>query len=185
MASISFNELHIEPLTKRHNLNNFSCTERDLNDFLKNDAFNDQEELTSRTFVCIYNNKVVGFFSLLADAIRVQDIQTDDNVDGYCYRKYPAMKIGRLATDKEYERKGVGTYLYLNICGASFKILGIMGIRFITVDSKNESIEFYQKMGFTKTNVKKDYPTLYKDIHPIYLKLQGQDRKLDEYKNNN
>ena len=72
--------------------------------------------------MCIYNNKVVGFFSLLADAIRVQDIQTDDNVDGYCYRKYPAMKIGRLATDKEYERKGVGTYLYLNICGASFKI---------------------------------------------------------------
>lgn len=138
MASIPFSELHIEPLTKRHNLNKFSCTERDLNDFLKNDALNDQEELTSRTFVCIYNNKVVGFFSLLADATRVQDIQTYDNVDGYCYRKYRAMKIGRLATDKEYERKGVGTYLYLNICGASFKILEIMGIRFITVDSKNE-----------------------------------------------
>lgn len=181
MDSISYNELIIEPLSERHNLDVFCCTDDDLNDFLKNDALSNQELLINRTFVCIYKGRVIGFFSLLADTIKVVEMKKGKTNEEHPYREYPSMKIGRLAVDKRFERKNVGKYLILKICGAAFKIIQIIGVRFITVDSKEKSIKFYEKMGFIKTIKKKKYQTLYKDIYPVYLKLHSEDKKLDEF----
>lgn len=113
MINIPFNELYIESLTERHDLSNFVCQEEDLNEFLKTDAFNDQNILISKTYVCIYKNRVIGFFSLLADTIKVKDLQKRDNINECGYHSYPAIKIGRLAVDEKHERKGVGKFLVL------------------------------------------------------------------------
>ena len=50
MKQIPLDELHVEYLRERHNLSFFCCSNDDLNDFLKGDAKQSQEDLISRTY---------------------------------------------------------------------------------------------------------------------------------------
>jgi len=52
MEQILYEELHIMPLAKRHILGSLDSTNSDLNDFLKNDALQYQEDMVSRTHLC-------------------------------------------------------------------------------------------------------------------------------------
>lgn len=49
---ISNSELIIAPLDEDDDLSFFSSASSELNDFLKEDAFNDQEDLISKTSLC-------------------------------------------------------------------------------------------------------------------------------------
>ena len=88
-----------------------------------------------------------------------------------------------MAVDKKYERKGVGRFLLLIAVGKALKISDEVGCRFITVDSKRESIEFYQKHGFklVKKHEKQNFPTLYLDIMSIIKEMKPIDTKLDDF----
>lgn len=87
-------------LSEGHNLVSFKSTNADLNDFLKNDSLRDQANLISRTYLCLSDESIIGYFSMVADTIEVQAINEYDSVDGYPYRKYPSIKIARLAVDE-------------------------------------------------------------------------------------
>ena len=67
-------ELHTVPLNKNHILSSFSCLSQELNDFLKNDALNDQNNLISRTSLCFWNSELVGFYTLIADTIEAKAV---------------------------------------------------------------------------------------------------------------
>ncbi|WP_410509337.1 GNAT family N-acetyltransferase [Methanosarcina hadiensis] len=138
-------ELHTIPLNKTHNLSSFSCLSRELNEFLKNDALNDQNNLISRTSLCFWNSELVGFYTLIADTIEAKAVI--DGLEHYEYRKYPGVKIARLAVDSRFERRGIGTYLLLAAIGKTLSICESIGCRYILVDSKQNSIGFYQKMN--------------------------------------
>jgi hypothetical protein len=90
-------ELWTIPPNKTHNLSSFSCLSQELNDFLKNDALIDQNNMISRTRLCFWNNELVGFFTLIADTIEAKAVI--DGLEHYEYRKYPGVKIARLAVD--------------------------------------------------------------------------------------
>lgn len=49
---------------------------------------------------------------------------------------YPALKVARLATDARCEKMGIGKYMV-------YAFISMVGCRYITVDSKPESVEFY------------------------------------------
>jgi len=88
---------------------------------------------------------LVGFFTLVADTIEAKAVI--DGLEHYEYRKYPGVKIARLAVDSRFERKGIGTYLLLAAIGKTLSVCESIGCRYILVDSKKESIGFYQKMS--------------------------------------
>ncbi|MFZ3383680.1 MAG: hypothetical protein WA144_07135 [Candidatus Methanoperedens sp.] len=90
MEKIPHKDLHIESLTNRHELNSFNCKSDDLNDYLKTDGLNDQEVMITKTYLCYWKEKMVGFFSILTDTIEVEAIDNDDGVKGFPYRKYPS-----------------------------------------------------------------------------------------------
>ncbi|MFV9631772.1 MAG: GNAT family N-acetyltransferase [Methanosarcinales archaeon] len=71
-----------------------------------------------------------------------------DSIDGYRYRKYPSIKIARLAVDETYERQGFGRFLVLAAIGLALSVSGIIGCRYFGVDSKGESMSFYERSGF-------------------------------------
>ena len=148
MADIAEEDLSILPLTDRSHLEVFSSTNEDLNDFLKNGALKSQENLLSRTFLCFYKGSIAGFLTLVTDTIEVKSVDESDGVDGYPYQKYPAIKIARLAVDKRYERQGIGRFLLLAAIGKVYQISKDIGCRYITIDSKRESMPFYEKFGF-------------------------------------
>ena len=59
------NHYYFETLTEDHDLSKFSCDSEDLNDFLKNDALNQQKVKLNLTKLCICDGEIVGFVSIL------------------------------------------------------------------------------------------------------------------------
>lgn len=160
-------------LNEKYDLTMFFSTNNELNDFLKNDALNSQDVLISRTYLCYYEEALVGFLTLVTDTIEVKLIETSDGVDGYQYSKYPCIKIVRVAVDKEYAGKGIGRFLLLWAVGTVYRVSRVVGCRYITVDAKKESIQFYQKNGFKliKKYAERNFPPMYLNMYPIILNI--------------
>lgn len=161
--------------THINEIKTFSCGETSehttLNDFIKQKAISQQEDLIGTTLIAFHKNKIVGYITLLSDLIEVENF-SKSNVKKftlfkkhYGYKKYPAIKIGRLATTKEYQGKGVGTYLLELTIGIAFSINDNVGARFITVDSKKVSREWYlTKKNFKVLNKKESEYHLFYDL---------------------
>lgn len=87
---------------------------------------------------------------------------------GYPYRKYPAVKIGRLATSTKYQNRGVGFLMLVEVLALTITLSRYVGCRIITVDSKRESGGFYEKFGFKRAISKLSDPVhLYMDYHKL------------------
>lgn len=171
--TLSRDELAVRPLTQEDKLGAFNSVNGELNDFLKNDSLKSQGDLISRTYLCFYKDDLVGFIALVADTIEVKVIEIDDGVQGYRYSKYPAIKIARLAIDRHFEKRGIGRFLLLWAIGKVYQVSLNIGCRYITVDSKRESLDFYIKHQFkpVKKYEKRDFPPLYLNMLPIVSAL--------------
>ncbi len=81
-------------------------------------------------------------------AVEVKAVDSEDSAPDYEYRKYPALKLARMAVDVEFEKKGIGRFLLYAAIGKALLISEQIGCRYLTVDSKPESVGFYDKHGF-------------------------------------
>ncbi|MDD5317139.1 MAG: GNAT family N-acetyltransferase [Candidatus ainarchaeum sp.] len=132
---------------------NFDCGNADLNEFLKEDVDMHYQESLTQTMLVIYRGKLIGFFSLLTDAINLGDDEVECfKKRGIRYKSFPAVKIGRLGVDVHYKRHGIGTLALKVIKGLAYKAQKYVGCRFLTVDAKQfkESIDFWEGHGFRK-----------------------------------
>jgi GNAT superfamily N-acetyltransferase len=175
-------ELYIVPLDKSHNLSSFNCLSPELNDFLKNDALDDQINMISRTGLCFWKDKFVGFVALIADTIEAKAVT--DGIEHYEYRKYPRVKIARLAVDSRFERKGIGTYLLAAAIGKTLSVCESIRCRYILVDSKKNSSGFYQKNGFKLVEKyrNREFIPMYLNLQPIVAAIEKAD--FDKSKSN-
>jgi len=87
----------------------------------------------------------------------------------YSHDHYPAMKIGRLAVDRRYRGTGLGRRLLeLGLAISRNSVASAAGCRFVVLNSKNQSIEFYQKNGFklveTESNLARSEPLMFLDL---------------------
>ncbi len=150
--------LSIIRVSNAHVIKPFDCGDTDLNDFLLNNSIDQYKQLLNVTYFIEDNtsNKTIAFFSLLNDKIGLSESKSKNfwnkqigkNIPHVKRRSsYPAMKIGRLGIDKDYQSKGWGTKIldYLKIL---FITNNRTGCRFITVDAYSQSLNFYQKNGF-------------------------------------
>ncbi len=180
----SYDVLKIVPYTERRDVSLFESRTADLNAFLKEDALKNQKELVNKTFLCYNFNQLVGYITFTTDIIEKEEVQKEGRIR-VPYKEYPAIKIARLAVDMKYERKGVGGFLLLAAVGKALKISHEVGCRFITVDSKQDSIEFYEKRGgfeLAKKRKNNPYPTMYLDILPITEELKAVNTKIEDFK---
>jgi GNAT superfamily N-acetyltransferase len=159
-------------LREEDDLASFCSTSDELNDFLKSDALKAQNDLISRTYLCFWKGALAGFVTLTTDTIGYNLVEHCDSIDGYVYQKYPAIKIARLAVDKRYKRRGIGQNLLLWAIGKAYEISRQIGCRYITVDAKRESIDFYLEYEFkiVKKHENRDFP-------PMYFNLYSADKK--------
>ncbi len=68
--------------------------------------------------------------------------------------------------------------------GKALKISNEVGCRFITVDSKQDSIGFYEKRGgfeLVQKHKNMTYPTMYLDILPINEEMKAVNTKLADF----
>ena len=149
-----------EKLTKQHDLSEFRCASDDLNDFIKNDALNQQEDNLSATKLICCDDEIIGFFSLLADSIElksIRDEKTKKSIKNHLpkVKKVPAVKIGRFAIDKKYSKQGIGSHIIDHIILNILDLSEDLALRFILIESYAKSNKFYVKNNDFK-NLKKD-----------------------------
>ena len=153
-------EISILLLTEDYPIKPFDCEDEDLNDFLFNEATPYQKELLATTFVMENDKQTLGYYSLLNDSLQLRE---DMFASKSQFRKFlrelmpypkrhlktiPALKIGRLAIDKSFKGKGLGSVIMANIISKCIKMNKEQACRLITVDAYKQAIPFYQKMGF-------------------------------------
>ena len=159
-TSVDLDKIKVVKLSKVYDLKKFDCGVPDLNEFIQNDALKYEEERLARTFLLIYDEKeLIGFFSLVNDAIRLEDDEKEEDVLTCPLHEFPATKIARLAVQKDHQDKQLGTLMvklaigFILDCehGAS---------RFVTVDSYPDKVPWYEKFKFVRNlapkYVKKD-----------------------------
>jgi GNAT superfamily N-acetyltransferase len=159
-------------LNEEYDLGLFCSSNEELNDFLKRDALKAQHDLISRTYLCFWKEALVGFATITTDTIGYNLVEHCDGIDGYIYQKYPAIKIARLAVDGRFEKRGIGQNLLLWAVGKAYEISKQIGCRYITVDAKRESVDFYLKYEFKIIKKHRD-----RDFPPMYFNLYSIDKK--------
>lgn len=167
MGKIDSSRLNVKPLHAEVDIAHFCCSEKDLNEYLKEDALKDHEFLYSITKVVEYQGEVIGYFTLVTDTINPKLVDTSIGIK-YGYAKLPAVKIARLATDKNYMGMGVGASMMVWIFRIVLNMIGDVGCRVITVDAKKEAQEFYHHFSFRPVNSKSDKETV-----PMYIDIKS------------
>jgi len=155
----------------RHLLYNFSCVENEeylmlfdaktrrrikkhsieMDDFLHNEAFDEQEKGLSTTYLFISDSKLVGYLSLCNDAIRLDfGEKTDMNLS---YTTEPAIKIARLAVSNDVQRQGLGKELIDYAVAISQQVREYSGVVFLTLDCYIHRESYYERFGFVKNQI--------------------------------
>jgi GNAT superfamily N-acetyltransferase len=160
-------KVQISRLTNDHVFRRFDCGCQDLNDFLFDDAKVHLRHLRYTTTLLETDDRTIAYYSLANDLLSISDREDFkeeiDSLDAgsieFAYEerffnqiRYPAVKLGRLAVDVDFQSQGVGAFI-LNSLVKSFTVNNKTGCQFITVDAINDhqmqrAIRFYERHGF-------------------------------------
>ena len=165
---LQIGETHKEIILK------FVSYEKELVDFLVEDALDNQNKQMSITYLWFLKStkELVAYVTVLADAISLQgQLKEHFRQEGILYKSLPALKIGRLCVSDEYLGRGIGTLMIEFTLVLAQRISKEIGLRFITTDAKRnsdpkkDSVHFYKNFGFEilKQREKGTLP-MYKDL---------------------
>lgn len=170
-------DFEIKRLSNDSVIDGFDCGNEDINRFLDEDAMDYQDGLLAVTYLAIANNRVLSYFCLLNDKLAY--LPGDDKkswnklnrkVNNHKRLKsYPAVKIGRLGTQKDISGQGLGREI-IDFVKYSLAFNNKTGCRFLTVDAHKDAIGFYLKCGFTfftETDRDDDTRLMYFDLKPF------------------
>ena len=166
----------IEKLTTKHLsiIKSFSCVEspeavatlnskqrrrvllhsKEMDDFLHNEAFSEQELGTNTTHLLISGEddaEIVAYISLCADAIPLEIQERKE--EGMTYSTSPALKIARLAVASKYHSRGFGKQMIRYATYIAHEMTEKCGIVFITLDCYEHRVNFYEHLGFKRNQI--------------------------------
>ena len=72
LLGLDFSQVKAVRLAKYHDLSNFDCGDKDINDFIRDDAITYQENNLATTTIFIYNEDIIGFCSIAADSLKLK-----------------------------------------------------------------------------------------------------------------
>lgn len=191
----------IEKLSEKHNdlIDAFFCVEtkemlieynskqrrkiirhsQEMDTFIKTVALKEQKNGLNTTHMLIDNEKqyLVGFISLCNDSIILNP--DDVAVMKLNYITLPAVKIARLAINREYRNMALGKFLigYSTVLIANIKEFS--GVALVTLDCYEDKIDYYQNIGFKLGS--NQYSELdYDNLYSMYITLNDLAKTLVE-----
>ncbi len=141
-----------EKLTPGHDVRAFDSGEPVLDEWLRRRAAQNEASGASRTYVICIDNRVVGYYSLSVGAVTHE--QAPGRVKRNMPQPIPAMVLGRLAVDREFQGKGIGRGLLKDAGLRTSQAAAIAGIRVLLVHAISDSAKrFYEAYGFIASPV--------------------------------
>ncbi len=148
---MDFKLLPIKEISKTH-LKKFDCGVSELNDFLSRYALKNDALGIGKTFIAINDkDEIAGYFTLSTAQVAFKEIPDEYRTKLPKY-PIPALRIARLAVNKNMQGKGIGKYLLTQAFIKTVRVAEVTGLYFIIVDAKETSKSFYEHYGFHKFN---------------------------------
>ena len=127
----------------------FSCGDIDLDRFFQRYAGQNQfRHHVGTTYVLMMENHIAGFITLSAGEISVNDLPLNIR-QRFPEYPLPIMRIARLTIDKRFQNQGLGKKILRAGLQLALEMKASYGCIGVVVDAKQQSIEFYQQLGFT------------------------------------
>lgn len=141
-----------EKLNSSHQIEGFDSGNSPLNDWLKRRALKNEAQGAFRTYVLCAGEVVIGYYCLANGA--VAQITATGRSRRNRPDPIPVMVIGRLAVDRHWQGKGIGSALLRDAIFRTLHAAEIAGIRAILVQAiSEEAKQFYEKCGFTASAI--------------------------------
>lgn len=140
------------PLAADHEIEQFNSGTPPLDEWLKRKARQNEAGGASRTYVIAEGRRVIGYYSLAAGS--VLHAAATGRVRRNMPDPVPAALLGRLAVDRGWQGRGLGSALLrdavLRVVGAA----GTIGVRALLVHAISvEAKAFYERQGFRPSAV--------------------------------
>ena len=134
----------------RHDRKNFDCGVAALNNYLKLTANQQSSKDNSRTYVLeeSENSKqIIGFYTLTMMSVDLSSLPSA--LQKKHKNNNSVALIARLAVDKCYAKKGLGSWLLVDALKKLLSASDSVGFPLVVVDAKDGIATFYEKFGFT------------------------------------
>jgi len=139
----------IERLGEAHDRAEFTCGEEALDRYFRMLVTQDIRRKITNCFVGIDagSGRVAGYYTLAARSIPTNDLPQEQSRKLPRYPTMPAARIGRLAVDQRWRRRGLGAAL---LADAALRTMGAApAVYALVVDAKNaDAVAFYEHHGF-------------------------------------
>ena len=142
--------------------------------FLQRNAKIYAEQMLAKSYGAFEGEKLLGYVTLLCGQIDIEgdEPSADLGEASYPFGEFPAVKIARLAVDYRYRGSGLGRSLIkFSLAIVRDEVASVVGCRFVVLDAKQQSVNFYTKNGFrtidTESNKQRDIPIMYLDLKGI------------------
>lgn len=124
------------PLSDGHDATNFDCGDTHLNDWLRHRALKNESRF-SRTYVVCNGNRIVAFYCVSAGS--VERTAAPGKLRRNTPDAIPISVIGRLAVDRAYAGKGLGTDLLADALRRIAFASQAIGIAAVLVHAKDDA----------------------------------------------
>ena len=141
----------IERLAAHHARQHFDCGHAALNSFLRQLAGQQQRRGISKTYVSLApdGTTVTGFVTVSAAQVLSGRLPNSLKLPRY---PVPALRIGRLAVDRQFQGAGIGQDLLAFALQLALEFSDKVGLYAVIVDAKDvKACHFYQRLGFVAT----------------------------------
>ena len=140
----------IEPLSRAHIREAFTCGKPSLDDFIRSRASQYEKRNLGRTYVAVKGEdlKVLGYYTIASSALAFTELPPE------LARKLPkhpipAILLGRLAVDQTVQGQRLGEKLLINALEKSLELSQFLGVQAVEVDAIDaEAKRFYERYGF-------------------------------------
>lgn len=139
----------LEPLTGKHERTGFDCGQPDLNRYFQTQVTQDVRRRVTNCFVAVETATVAiaGYYTLAAASVPTPDLPADLTKRLPRYPSLPAVRIGRLAVDLRFQRRGIAGAMLGDAVART--VQAAPAAYTLLVDAKDErAVAFYQHHGF-------------------------------------
>lgn len=132
----------------------FDCGADDQNSFFYDRAWRDTCRSISVTHVLYIKGILAGYVTLISDRI---SLGPKEKPKGVTYQFVPALKIAQLGVDRRFASRGLGKYLVGYSVATAMQWRGVIGCRYLTLDSQPDLVGWYEGQGMKRNKEEQKY----------------------------
>jgi ribosomal protein S18 acetylase RimI-like enzyme len=143
----------VETLGRQHDRRRFSCDCAPLEDYLRQNALQDQRKRIAVCHVLVASDeptRVIGYYTLSSYTVRLTDLPPNESARLPRYPDVPVALLGRLAVDSAHRGRGCGELLLLDAMHRCFtRVASQMAIYALVTHAKSDmAAAFYRRYDF-------------------------------------